>query len=347
MDVFELDDDRRSAWDAYVYGAASATVWHLSGWKPVFEDILGLQSHYLYASEDGRHGEICGVLPLWEVRNLLSGHLFTSMPGGLCADTESAASALVARAKELVKSRRARYLVLRDGYRRWDLPGLETRAEHCTLVVTLTGDPEDVWRAVDRRVRQKTNKALRAGLEVVTGPEHAPAFYATYARALRDMGTPSQGAAFFQEVAAQLPNHFDVMAVRNSPHVIGGGYLAPFRDTVYCTWGGTLRDTYDLNPNCLLYWRLLKWSSESGYRKVDLGRSLAGSGTYHFKRQWTAEPQALYQQFYLNRATTPPPIGSQRERHAGYRFFVQVWRRMPLPLVEIVGPRLRRAIPFG
>jgi CelD/BcsL family acetyltransferase involved in cellulose biosynthesis len=161
------------------------------------------------------------------------------------------------------------------------------------------------------------------------------------------MGTPTQGAAFFRQVQKQLPDHFDLLVVHSSPEVIGGGCTAPFRDTIYCTWSGILRDYYGLQPNYLLYWELLKRSCEAGFRRVDLGRSLRGSGVYKYKRKWGAEPRLLYQQFYLNRTSRPPAVGGQREEDRVYRFFVQVWRHLPLSVAEVVGPRLRRAMPFG
>jgi FemAB-related protein (PEP-CTERM system-associated) len=344
MNVVELADSDRPLWDAYVHNAEGARVWHLSSWREVMQPIFGLRPHYLYAVEGG---EVRGVLPLWEVKHLLSGHYFTSLPGGLCAEDELTARALVDRAKALVRERRARYLILRDSYRKWDLPELGTQDDHCTFMVRLTAEPEKMWRTLPRRTRNATDKATESGLEIASGAEHSPAFYSAYARSMRELGTPSQGAAFFRQISQQLPDQFRLLVVRNNPEVIGGGYIALFKDTVLCTWSGMLRQYYSIQPNSLLYWGVLKAGCEEGYRWADLGRSLRGSGTYEFKRKWAGEPQPLYQQVYLNGISQPPAVGSQREDDSKYRLFVQVWRRLPLPVAEMLGPRIRRAVPFG
>ena len=123
--------------------------------------------------------------------------------------------------------------------------------------------------------------------------------------------------------------------------------MAPFKDTMYCTWGGMLRQFYDLRPNHLLYWETLKYGCENGFQWVDLGRSQWDSGTFAFKMNWGAEPRPFYQQYYLSGISRPPAVGSSREADAKYRLFVNVWRRLPLSMTEALGPQLRKRMPFG
>lgn len=344
MNTFTLDSGDARSWDDFVYRSRHTTVWHLAGWRQVLRQVFKLKPYYLYAEEDG---EIRGVLPLWEIKSLFFGHYFTSMPGGLCAEDADTARALAEHAQQLADTKHASHLILRDGYQRWDLPEYVTRTDHCTLVVDLTETPDELWHAVRRQVRQSTKKAQRAGLAVRSGPQCMAPFYPVYARSMRDKGTPTQGEAFFQEIRRQFPDHFSALVVHNQPELAGGGYVAPFRETVYCTWGGMLPQYYDMKASYLLYWELLRDSCEQGFRRVDLGRSQWQSGTYQFKRQWNAEPRQLYQQFYLNRSQQPPPTGSQRQTSSSYRLLVRIWQHLPLTVAEFLGPRIRKAMPFG
>ena len=347
MEVLELRERDKKKWDEYVRGSPRATVFHLAGWKDVMQNTFGHRFHYLFAREGD---QIRGLLPLLHIKSRLSGHFLTSMPGGLCVDEDDngeAAERLIERAKELVRTNEARYLVLRDSHHRWDVPELVTNEDHCTLVVKLSGDPEQVWRKIKKRARQLTNKAIRAEVEVVIGPDALDDFYPVYLRAMREMGTPTLGLRFFRNVASQVPAHFDLMIVRHDRQTLGGGCMAPFKDTVYCTWGGMLREFYDLRPNHLLYWETLKYGCENGFQWVDLGRSQRDSGTFTFKRNWGAEPRPLYQQYYLNGTSQPPPVGSSMKADAKYRLLANVWRRLPLPVTEILGPQLRKRMPFG
>ena len=66
-----------------------------------------------------------------------------------------------------------------------------------------------------------------------------------------------------------------------------------------------------------------------------------------FKKDFGSEGQQLYQQFYLNGITQPPAVGAGMEEELKYRLFVKIWRRLPLPVAEALGPQLRRRMPFG
>ncbi|MFB0546503.1 MAG: GNAT family N-acetyltransferase [Anaerolineae bacterium] len=344
MEVLELQDQDKGEWDKYVYDSPQATIFHLAGWKDVMEDTFGLRSHYLFAREGN---QILGVLPLLYVKSRLSSHFFTSMPSAICARNDETARALVERAKELVKASGAKYLILRDSYRKWNLPDLVTNENHCTLVVKLCDDPEQIWRRLDRRVRQHTRKANRAGLEVVIGPDYLEALYPAYSRAMRDLGTPTLGLAFFRNMMRQFPAHFTTVVVRHDREALGGAFAAFFRDTIYNTWGGMLRQSFSLRSSHIWYWETLKYGCENGFQWIDLGRSQLDSGTYTFKKLWLSEPRPLYQQCYLNSVSQPPPVGSTRADDVQYRAFVRVWRHLPLSMTEFLGPCLRKRMPFG
>jgi hypothetical protein len=145
----------------------------------------------------------------------------------------------------------------------------------------------------------------------------------------------------------QLPTRADLFMVQNNHRILGGGFVAYLRGTIFNTWGGMLRQYYHLRPNYLLYWDTLRHGCQAGFQQVDLGRCLRDSGHYRFKKQWTAEPRPLYQQFYLHRTSQPPAVGGNRAGDVWYRLFVSLWRVMPLAIVERLGPWLRTQIPFG
>jgi predicted N-acyltransferase len=192
-----------------------------------------------------------------------------------------------------------------------------------------------------------TSKAIRTGLEVVNATESLEQIYPIYSRAMRDRGTPTMGLRFFREILTVFPGLFEFLAVRHEGHFLGGGFVTPWKDTVYCTWGGMLRQFYHLRPNHLLYWETLRYGIQRGARWLDFGRSRHGSGTYVFKRAWGSEPCPLYQQYYLNGIDHPPAVGAGWKADPRYRRFVQLWTKLPLPVTEVLGPQLRKRMPFG
>jgi FemAB-related protein (PEP-CTERM system-associated) len=344
MEVLELQEQYEEAWDRFVYDSSQAVVYHLAGWKDVMQKTFGIESHYLFAQEGG---QVLGVLPLLHINSKLSGHYFTSMPAAICARDEEVAQALVDRAKELVVVNGAAYLILRDSYHKWNLPELVTSEEHCTFVAQLYDDPDEMYKKLDRRLRQHLKKAFKAEVEATVGPEYMADLYPAYAKAMRELGTPTQGLKFFQNVFEKFPDHFTTVVVRCNGEVLGGTVAALFGDTLYTTWAGLLREYYDLRSSHMMYWGALSYGCANGYEWADLGRSLWDSSHFRFKKLWLTEPRPLYQQYFLNRISEPPAVGGARADDVQYRSFVSVWQRLPLSMTEFLGPRLRKRMPFG
>ncbi len=344
MQILELTQPDRPLWDNYVRDEALASIFHLSGWKALMARTFGHRSQYLLAKEGE---EVLGILPLLHVKSWLTGHFFTSLPGGMCARDPEVAAALLQRAKVLVRNAGASYLILRDGQRRWELPDLVTDESHCLLVTKLSGNEEQVWRGIKKRARQLTNQAKEAGLQVVNGTRSFEQIYPVYSRTMRDRGTPTLGLRFFREILTEFPGLFEFLAVRHEGRFLGGGFVTPWKDRVSCTWGGMLRQYYHLRPNHILFWETIKYGIDRGAQWLDFGRSRYDSGTFVFKQAWGSDPRPLYQQYYLNGITHPPAVGAGLQDEPKYRFFVRLWRGLPLPVTEVLGPRLRKRMPFG
>src|SRR5262245_60156365 len=100
-------------WDAFVRTRPESTGYHLWAWREVFERGLDHPCHYLTARENGR---IVGVLPLVEVRSWLFGRALSSLPyvnyGGVLAEDDATADALVSEAGRLAEDLGLSYVVL-------------------------------------------------------------------------------------------------------------------------------------------------------------------------------------------------------------------------------------------
>jgi FemAB-related protein (PEP-CTERM system-associated) len=339
--ILKGEEDR---WDEFVRVCVHSTPKQLSGWKTVMEEVYNNETHFFLAEENG---EITGVLPLIHIKSLIAGHYVTSFPGGLCAKDVRTADALLDRAKELVKAVNARYLILRDGRKKWELPELVTDTDHVTFLIEVAPDLKQTKRTFDKRTRNKVNQSTRNGLKSVTGLANLDEYYPIFAKAMQDLGTPTQGLAFFKSVAANLTSTTDLITIYEDDKVLGGGFFSPFKQMIYAAWAGMLREYYHLRISHLLYWETIRYAHQKGYRCVDLGRCRKDSGGFHFKKSFGGQVQQLYQQFYLNGIEEPPKIGGSREENLKYQLFTTMWRKFPQPITELLGPELRRRIPFG
>jgi FemAB-related protein (PEP-CTERM system-associated) len=344
VDILVFNKHNRKEWDEFVWECPGASHFHLAGWRSVLKNSFGHNPHYLLA-KDG--DQIKGILPLIPIDSRLSGRYVTSLPGGISALDEDAADLLIQAAVEFVKTVQANYLILRDGYQKWESPDLVTNDDHCTLLVELDEDPEKLWYGVNRRTRQSVNKAYQADLRVSHGRNHLEDFYPVYLKALQERGTPTQGLTYFKQVIKEFPSIFNIFVVCRDEQIFGGGFVSLFKDTIYNTWSGTPREFYDFHTSYILYWETLKYGCEKGYRWVDLGRSVRDSGVFKFKNQWRGKVLPLYQQYYLNGISNPPAVGNQRADQIQYRIFFEIWRHLPATLTELLGSQIRQRMPFG
>jgi hypothetical protein len=100
-----------------------------------------------------------------------------------------------------------------------------------------------------------------------------------------------------------------------------------------------------LRVSHLLYWDRIEFACEKGLQRVDFGRCTIGSGQYDFKMSWGGFPIPIYQQYWLNRTRSMPYVAHDAESGNG-RLFTRAWQRVPLRVTQMVGPLIRREMPF-
>src|SRR5439155_13805547 len=102
------------------------------------------------------------------------------------------------------------------------------------------------------------------------------------------------------------------------------------------------REAFALCPNFVLYWEVIRFGCETGYRTLDLGRSFKNAGTHEFKRQWGAVDHTLP---WISIDTAPgaaPPVDRDASRFAP---MIAAWKRLPVPVANLVGPWIRGQVP--
>ena len=199
-------------------------------------------------------------------------------------------------------------------------------------------------KTIGPKVRNQIRKSEKGGLvsEVVSA-SRLPEFYEVFSRNMRDLGSPTHSLAFFETLARELGDRFRLYLTRDADQQpVGGAVAIHFKDSVSVPWASSLRSVRSLCPNHSLYWRILRDARESGADTFDFGRSSAGAGTFHFKKQWGAEPIPLTWTF-LDRMQKPETdyYLDPRTQSAA----VQIWRRLPLSLTLRLGPLIRRQLP--
>lgn len=331
------DEDR---WDAFVASRPDATLFHRYAWRRVIETAFGHATHYLLAE---RGGDPVGLLPLARMKTALFGDGLVSLPfcvyGGALALDETARRALDDHAVALRERLGARYLELRERKPvRLDWP--RKSALYATFRRPIVADSDKNLLAIPRKQRAVVRKALENKDITIEIDDSIDRIYAIYCRSVRNLGTPVFSRRLFEQSWSQFRDDAEVVTV-----LIGGEPVTSclsffFKDEVLPYFaGGTAAargGAYDI-----MYYTIMNRAAARGCRIFDFGRSKAGTGPFAFKKNWGFEPEFLSYEYSLAPGQAIPENNPLNPK---YRLFIAAWKRLPLPVANVVGPMLSRGL---
>ena len=337
--VLRLETAQSERWDQFVEQTPEATFFHMSAWKKVIEKSFGHRAYYLYTERDGR---ISGVLPLFHVNSRFFGNSLISLPfgvyGGIVAATEQDASALEQAACELARELGVGYLEMRNlSPRNTDWP---TKNLYVTFRKELDPDPEKNFLAIPRKQRAMVRKGIKAGLECIMD-EGTDRFYDIYSRSVHSLGTPVFSRRYFRTLKEVFGSSCEILVVEHEKQPISTVMSFYFRDEVLPYYGGGTPAARRNKAYDFMYWDVMRRASESGIRIFDYGRSKEGTGSYRFKKHWGFTPEPLHYEYFLVKADEMPNLSPANPK---YHFFIEAWKRLPLPVTRVLGPMLARSL---
>ena len=338
--IHTCTEDDRGRWDEFVNSHPECTSYHRWAWKHVFEDVFGWPGIYLLAEQQGK---VCGILPLIKQKCMLRSYL-SSMPhlkgGGIVADSREVENLLFESAVDVARHSGATYLELRH-HKPHDLP-VVLRQDKVNAVLSIEPDHEQRLKRLDGKARNLVRKSLTFGMTAeLGGAELLREFYEVYRHNMHDLGSPSYSRQFFSEILKRFPNDSHICITRLDDKVVAGAFIIGFRETWEVGWASSYREFLKQKPNMFLYWSILCFAAERGYKFLDFGRSSRDSGTYEFKMQWGAVPSDLHWGYWHNSKD------AVQEAHGkgGMQMVSRIWRKLPVAFTNVLGPKLIRHIP--
>ena len=364
----------RALWDGFVQGKETASLYHRFGWGNVIHATYGHSTYYLmlvaHEAEAGgaapgneagaTAGEsVLGVLPVVHLKHPIFGNSLVSLPfldgGGILADNTAAEERLLAEVIALGQTMGVRTIELRHEHpgnvsdlgalRSSSLhPPLRTamRSDKVRMLLTLPGSAAELVKSFKSKLRSQVNKTLQAGFSFRTGGlELLGDFYQVFLVNMRDLGSPVHSVKLMHNALAEFAEHARIFVVYRSTEPVAAALVVGSGNVLRNPWASSLRKYASQGPNMLLYLRMLEYACDRGYRVFDFGRSSPGEGTYRFKEQWGAVPAPLFWQYISLDGTMPDPDGLGKARFAAA---TRIWRKLPLSMTRILGPRIRKHI---
>ena len=329
--------------DRYVETAGTSTLYHRTGWTSVLEKSFGHKSIYLLCVD--RDETVRGVLPLVHMNSLVFGNFLVSMPffnyGGVCAESEGSRSLLIEEAVRIANDVGASHIELRQ-----ESPlqnGFPSRTSKVSMRLDLPSSPEDLLRSFPSKLRSQVKRPQKEGMTTRIGRfEELDGFHHVFSVNMRKLGTPVLPKRFFRDILVQFPDESWICSVYLNRVPVASGFLVAFKNRLEIPWASSLSEFNRYSPNMLLYWGCLEFACRSGFKVFDFGRSTAGEKTYKFKEQWGARPVQLHWHYWLRDGGGMPDLTTGNPK---FKLAIALWKRLPLSVTKIIGPRVIRNIP--
>jgi len=335
-----LDAASEAAWDDFVLSRPEGTFFHRAAWRHVITGAFRHPSCYLLAEQDGA---ITGVLPLVHVKTRLFGNGLVSLPfcvygGPLAADRETEA-ALEHEAAQLMQSSGARFCefrFLRPAGCGWP----ESPALYETFRKKLAPADEANLQAIPRKQRAVVRKGIANGLRARIGREAGP-FFRLYSESVRNLGTPVFPRRYFRLLLDLFADSAEVLTVEDAGQPIAAVLSFVFRNEILPYYAGGGRAARARAGHDFMYWEVMRRAVARGLNLFDFGRSKIGTGAHAFKKNWGFVPEPLHYRHLLAPGARMPENNPLNPK---YRMLIAAWKRMPLPLANLLGPRIVRGI---
>ena len=335
-----LDAASAPAWDAFVASVPDGTFFHRAPWAEVIETAFGHRPHYTLAEQDGA---IVGVMPLVQVRTLLFGHTLASVPfcvyGGPLAVDAGVRAALEAHAEQLLRQTGANAVEFRE--RASVDSDWQTRPDlYVTFRRSIEADHDRNLKAIPRKQRAMVRKAIGNGLTSVVSRDADP-LHGIYAESVRNLGTPVFSRRYFRILLDVFRDCADVVTILDGEQPIASVMNFYDRNEVLPYYGGGTSAARQRAGNDFMYWEVMRRAADRGCRIFDFGRSKRGTGAFAFKHNWGFEPAPLHYRYQLAPGAGIPDHNPANPK---YRLFISAWKKLPLPVANILGPPIVRGL---
>lgn len=351
----------------YVQSHPDANIYHLLDWCRI---INGAYRHDYYSLvAENRASEITGFIWLVHLKHFMFGNRLVSLPyfdaGGMLCGDEETGRALIRQAVKLGIETGADLMELRqDSAIPWinddagrlsieapegksnqssfEAKGREIETDRARMILPLPDSAEELMKSFKAKLRSQIKRPKKDGLYAKHGREELlKDFYNVFCVNMRDLGSPVHSKRFIERVLKTFTDTSRIFVVYTDTTPVACSLVVGFKEYLCNPWASSLRAFSRSSPNMLLYWSMLEYGCNHGYQYFDFGRSTPGEGTYRFKKQWGADQKPL---FWYKLGLKNEFSGSEMKTKEKYGKFIDIWRKIPLPVAKYIGPKLRRHI---
>jgi FemAB-related protein (PEP-CTERM system-associated) len=331
--VSHLTRAGEQAWDNFVLQHPHASPFHLIAWKRTIEESFRYKALYLEAHDDNG---VCGVLPLFLVKNPIIGRVLLSTPfavyGGILANSSEVRLALYHRANSLAQEMNCEYVEYRNRYVE-QCPGTPNVSRYVAFSQELTPDESVLLESLPKKTRNIVRKVLKTPFEVRSGIRDPRLFDRVHSRNMRRLGTPNFPLKYFERLIANFGPRVDIREVWLENAVMAASLNIYFRKDMHTYHAASDTRHKTLSANTFMYYDHLRWAGQNGFSTFDFGRCKRNTGVFEFKKHWNTTMQELPYEIVLVRRKQLPNFSPANPK---FDLPIRIWRTLPLPVTRAV-----------
>lgn len=337
----------QDTWDCFVEKHPNNSPYHFFAWQQAIREAYKHESHYLIAEENN---DVVGILPMIIFKKPFCQPNLCALPfcdvGGVLACNSDTEQLLLSEASVIAADYHANSIDHRASIINKDTENTFQKGDKVRMLMALPESSEILFSSFKSKLRSQVRKADKNGLHFKLG--HEPAllddFYDVFSHNMRALGSPVHSKQLFSSLLKSYKNKMLISVVYKDKLAVGAGIVLIIGNKASIPWASTKAEYNRLSPNMMLYWSFLEYLSDNHISEFDFGRSSYGEGTFKFKQQWGASPQALNWS-NINVGDSYVTTESSNNKPNPLRAKVElIWRKLPLPVTLFFGPRIRKFI---
>lgn len=336
-----LPESRREEWDAYVEHNSLAIAWQKYEWHDILKKHHPHEFIPIVATRDEK---ICGVFPVYLLKNKQFGTQFISVPfavaGGIVADSPEIDGMLLNGALDIAREHGVRSLVLKQ-YKHKIEGDLRTDDAYHNRELSLGLGLERIWSDLEPQNREMITAGKKSGLSLEFPSSRIDEFYAILFSYSHRQGIPCVSKRWIEDLV--LSGIYECALARREGKAVAGTLVKSFKKTASFPFTALKRtDLSHHQAAYWLYWELICKFAEKGFDIVHSGRIPADEAVPAFRLGWNGTKYPYFYQYYPNTACSTE---STQKRRWKRRLFSKGWRFLPKPAAALLSPFLIRKFP--
>lgn len=302
-------------WMQFVAMQPEATPFHHPAWSSLLAEVYGYYPFVrAFAGDDGA---LVAGLPVMEVRSILTGRRYVSLPfTDYCPPLVREGTSMEALAHALAATWNGRVSIeVRAPLP--ERPHLYLRSQATRHTLAIGGDEKALLASFDKDTRYNIHRGERNGVTVTFDRSLAgmAAFYRLQVLTRHRLGVPVQPWRFFRHLHRLLvePGLGFVLLAHADGRLLSAAVLLGWNGTLIGKYLASDARHWAMRANHVLIWEAIRWAYQNGYHTVDFGRTDdKDQGLRRFKRGWGTREERLAYSFVGSKPPALPGEGALR-----------------------------------